>query len=64
MCGGAKGKVWEGKSMSIISKIRTVGAIIFFVAIMLVVIYHQEIGDWISAQIASSMESQLQHLLR
>lgn len=50
--------------MSIISKIRTVGTIIFFVVIMLVVIYHQEIGDWISAQIASSMDSQLQQLLR
>ena len=53
--------------MSIMSKIRTIGTIgtiIFFVAIMLVVIYHQEIGNWISAQIASSMKSQLQQLLR
>lgn len=50
--------------MSIMSKIRTVGTIIFFLAIMLVVIYHQEIGERISAQIASSMESQLQQLLR
>ena len=50
--------------MSIMSKIRAVGTIMFFVAIILVVIYHQEIGDWISAQMASSMESQLQQLLR
>ena len=50
--------------MSIMSKVRTVFPIIFFVAIILVVIYHQEIGNWISAQMASSMESQLQQLLR
>ena len=50
--------------MSIMSKVRTVFSIIFFVAISLVVIYHQEIGNWISAQMASSMESQLQQLLR
>lgn len=50
--------------MSIMSKIRTVGTIMFFVAVILVVLYHQEIGDWISAQVASSMESQLQQLLR
>lgn len=30
--------------MSIISKIRTVGTIIFFVAIMLVVIYHRRLA--------------------
>ena len=46
------------------SKIRTVGTIMFFVAVILVVLYHQEIGDWIAAQIASSMESQLQQLLK
>ena len=50
--------------MSIMSKVRTVFSIIFFGAIILVVIYHQEIGNWISAQMASSMESQLQQLLR
>ena len=50
--------------MGIMSKVRTVFSIIFFVAIILVVIYHQEIGNWISAQMASSMESQLQQLLR
>ena len=50
--------------MSIMSKVRTVFSILFFVAIILVVIYHREIGDWISAQMASSMESHLQQLLR
>jgi len=50
--------------MSILSKVRTVFSIILFVAILLVVVYHQEIENWISGQIASSMESQLQQLLR
>jgi len=50
--------------MSILSKVRMVGYIILFVAVLLVVVYHQEIGNWISAQITNSMESQLQQLLR
>ena len=40
--------------MSFMSKVRTVFSIIFFVAIILVVIYHQEIGDWISAHLVDT----------
>ena len=50
--------------MKVFEKIRMAAAIVFVVAIALVVAYHQEIGFWLMKQFTGSMESQLQQLLR
>lgn len=49
--------------MKILEKIRMVATMVFVVAIALAVVYHQEIGSWLMAQLAESMKSQLQQLL-